>query len=88
MSPSDLEALFRDGNIAFIASGILLVEALCLVLIARRSAVTVIANGLSGLFLILALNASLSGGGLPSVALWLSLGGLAHVADVIARLRP
>lgn len=88
MSPSDLEPLFRDGNIAFIASGILLVEALCLVLIARRPAVTVIANGLSGLFLILALNASLSGGGLPSVALWLSLGGLAHVADVIARLRP
>lgn len=87
MSPSDFEALFRDGNVALIASEILLVEALCLVLIARRPAVTVIANSLSGLFLILALNASLSNAGLPSVALWLSLGGLAHVADVIARLR-
>ena len=88
MSQLDLEALFGNGNIAFVAGCILLVEALCLVVISRRPAVTVIANGLSGLFLILALNASLSGGGLPSVALWLSLGGLAHVADVIARLRP
>ena len=88
MSPPDLEAIFRDGNVAVIASVILLAEALCLVPIARRPAVAVIANALSGLFLILALNASLSGAGLPSLALWLSLGGLAHVADVIVRLRP
>ena len=81
------EALVQDGTVTILAISFLAVEALALVLLARRQVLPILANGLAGLFLILALHAALTGGTITAVSTWLGLGGLAHIADLVLRLR-
>ena len=81
------EALVQDGTVTIFAISFLAVEALALVLLARRQVLPILANGLAGLFLILALHAALTGGTITAVSTWLGLGGLAHIADLVLRLR-
>jgi hypothetical protein len=84
-----LEALVSDGTVALLALAVLGLEAMVLVALApsRRTLVPLLANLFSGLFLILALRAALVGDGAGAVALFLGLGGAAHLADVLLRLR-
>ncbi|MDP3898076.1 MAG: hypothetical protein Q8Q62_15510 [Mesorhizobium sp.] len=89
--PPVLAALIDDGSITLVAIAVLLVELVFLWLAARRRSgmrfAPYLANGLSGLCLILALRAALLDSGAGPVALWLGLGLVAHVADVVGRLR-
>jgi hypothetical protein len=48
---------------------------------------SLVANLLSGLFLILALRAALVGAGATAIGIWLGLGFLAHLADLAFRLK-
>ncbi len=86
-----LEAFVLDGTITLAALCALAVEAAVLAGLAvmRRTppATAVIANLLSGLFLIIALRAALLKSGEGVVALYLALGGAAHLANVLMRLR-
>lgn len=84
--PAGAETLVQDGTVTLFAMGFLAVEVLALLLVAQRPPLPVIANGLSGLFLILALHAALLGQSLSATAIWLGLGGLAHLADLMFRL--
>ena len=74
-----------------LVNGVLLVAVLELVwLLLRRggrSKRSVLANGLAGLCLMLALRVVLGGAGLPWVALCLTLAGVAHVLDLQSRSR-
>jgi len=82
------EALVQDGTVTIFAISFLAMEALALVLlVGRRQILPILANGLAGLFLILALHAALTGGTITAVSTWLGLGGLAHIADLVLRLR-
>lgn len=84
-------ALIESGGIAWLAIGLIGAEVVALLaLAAKRPSLNrraIVANGLSGAFLMLALRAALLGQGPMAVALWISLGLLAHGADVAARLR-
>lgn len=84
-----IDALISSGAIAWIALGVLLVESVVVLGMARSRAtrVSLLANGLSGACLILALRAALTGAGALPVAVWLGLGFVAHLADVAMRLR-
>jgi hypothetical protein len=84
-----LDALVSDGTVASLAIAVLALEAVVLVfLVQRRSSFApLVANLLSGLFLILALRAALVGDGAGVVALFLGLGGVAHISDVVLRFR-
>lgn len=80
-----------EGRIVFVALGLIAAEvALLLRLAASRpwlSRRAIVANALSGAFLLLALHAALTGAGSGRVALWLGLSLVAHLGDVAARLR-
>lgn len=80
-----------EGRIAFVALAVIGIEvALLLRLAASRrwlSRGAILANGLSGAFLLLALHAALTGAGSGRIALWLGLSLVAHLGDVMARLR-
>lgn len=86
-----IETFILDGSVTLVALAILIVELALVVGIAirngRRPDASLIANGLSGLFLILALRAALIGQGSGPIALFLGLGGLAHLADLVLRRR-
>jgi len=83
--PSEHEALL------LLVNGVLLVAVLELAwLLLRRGGGhrrSVLANGLAGLGLMLALRLALGGAGLPWVALCLALAGVAHVLDLQSRSR-
>ncbi len=86
-----LEAFVLDGTVTLAALAVLGLE-LAIVLglaIARgkRPFLHLVANALSGVFLILALRAALLGLGGGAIALCLGLAFVAHVGDVAARLR-
>lgn len=86
-----LDALVKSGAIAVPAIAILAIEGVALFFMARSRfrlhALPIAANLLSGLCLILALRASLLGAAADMIALWLGLGFVAHVGDMVMRLR-
>lgn len=88
--PASLAALIDDASITIIAAIVILVEIVVLWLFARNRRGTpfasYLANGLSGLSLILALRAALLDTGAGAVAFWLGLGLLAHLGDLAVRL--
>ena len=89
--PAAIAALVDDGSVTLLAAAVLLLELVVLWLLARRRSgmrfTPYLANGLSGLCLILALRAALLDSGAAAVALWLGLGLLAHLTDLASRLR-
>lgn len=84
-----IEALVRDGSVAWLAIAVLALEVVLLGVFARegRSLVPFVANALSGLFLILALRAALVGSQALEIAAFLGLGFLAHLIELMLRLR-
>lgn len=86
-----LDVLVMSGAIALVALAVLVIEAVALVVVARSRrrlrTLPIIANMLSGLCLILALRAALVGDGATMIALWLGLGFVAHLGDLVMRLR-
>ncbi len=85
------DALVASGAIALLAIVVLAIEGIALLVLARSRRrlrpLPIIANLLSGLCLILALRAALVGDSAIIIASWLGMGGLAHLADVVMRLR-
>lgn len=84
-----IEALISSGAIVWIALGVLLLEFVVVLSLVRNRAtrMSLLANGLSGACLILALRAGLVDAGAVPVAAWLGLGFVAHLTDVVMRLR-
>lgn len=87
----DFSDLVAGGLIGDIALGAIVAEAALLVLLWRRAAPLVpkahLANLISGLFLILALRAALTGSAPVAIVAFLSGSFLAHIADVALRWR-
>jgi hypothetical protein len=87
-----LEWLITSGRIADVILAIVAIEAiLTLFLIGRSSGLAACRGPLAGLAagasLVLALRAALTGAGWPAIALFLSLGLVSHVAEVLWRAR-
>lgn len=84
-----IDAVISSGAIVWIALGVLLFEFLVVLGLVRNRAtrISFLANGLSGACLILALRAGLVDAGTLSVAVWLGLGFVAHLTDLLMRLR-
>lgn len=84
-----IEDLVAGGALTLLALVALAIEALVLVLFARGriGIAAIVANCLSGVFLILALRAALLDEGAVMVATYLGLGFLAHMSDLALRLR-
>ena len=86
-----LDRLVMDGTIALVAMGVLVIECVVMIFLARARpslrTVPIAVNILSGLCLILALRAALVGSGATMIAVWLGLGGIAHLGDMVMRLR-
>jgi hypothetical protein len=86
-----LETLVQDGTVTLIAIAVILLELAVLAGLAlskgRRPTADLIANALSGLFLILALRAALVGSGAFAVAGFLGLSLVAHLVDMASRMR-
>ncbi|MBZ8132231.1 hypothetical protein [Afifella sp. IM 167] len=85
-----METFFSSGLVVDAIAALMLVEGIALFLWRRRTGrgiapLDLLANLAAGLFLLLALRAALTGAGWPAVALFLALGGLAHVADMMRR---
>lgn len=84
------DSLILDGTVTLIAIAVLAVEVA--VVLARtvsgcRAPVfDIVANAVSGLFLILALRAALLDSGAATIALFLALAFIAHVAGLAKRL--
>jgi hypothetical protein len=84
------DAFILDGTVTLLAAAVLGLELLLILALARRrpgAAASLVANLLSGLFLILALRAALVGAGAAAIGIWLALGFLAHLADLAFRLK-
>lgn len=86
-----IDALVANGTVSLLAIAVIAVEVpVLLALFAGRPAfapAAVVANGLSGICLLLALRAALTDAAPGAVALWLGLSFAAHLADLAARLR-
>ena len=83
-----IESLVRDGTVALLALAILGIELVSVLLFSPGvGRLQLLANGLSGMALILALRAALIGQDALWIALWLALGFAAHLGDLIGRLR-
>lgn len=86
-----LDALVMDGTVTLVAMAVLVIECAVLFVVARSRprlrTLPIAVNLLSGLCLILALRAALVGDGAAMIALWLGLGGIAHLGDMVMRLR-
>lgn len=83
-----IEALILDGRITLVAIAVLVLEMVCLFGLRRHlSMAMLLANGLAGISLIMALRSALLGPDVIAVAVWLGLGLIAHLGDVILRLR-
>lgn len=87
----ELSELVADGRIGTIALGAILAEAAVLLVFWRAAAPLVprahLANLVSGLCLILALRAALTGAAPVAIVAFLSGAFLAHIADVALRWR-
>jgi hypothetical protein len=85
-----LDAFILDGTVAVAAIAVLGLELVVLLVLSRRNRAPImplVANLLSGLFLILALRAALLGSGANAIGIFLSLGLVAHLSDLVLRLR-
>lgn len=83
-----IEGFVLDGRVTLAALFILAIEIGLVAAFRRRAGpLMLLANGLSGMALIMALRAALLGPDPLAVALWLGLGFVAHVADLTQRLR-
>jgi hypothetical protein len=86
-----LEAFVLDGTVTLLALGVLALELVAIigVSLARglRPAGDLVANALSGAFLILALRAALMGSGATTLAACLGLAFVAHITALAIRLR-
>ena len=83
-----IEAFILDGRVTLLALSILAAECFLIAVLRRRtSSPALLANVLSGMFLIMALRAALLGSDARAVAAWLALGFAAHLADLAYRLR-
>ncbi|WP_223998616.1 hypothetical protein [Aureimonas sp. SA4125] len=83
-----IDGLVLDGTVAVMAIAILGLELLAILLFKPGAPrLPLLANALSGLFLILALRAALIDAGALWIALFLALGFAAHLGDLVGRLR-
>jgi hypothetical protein len=86
-----IDALIMDGSVTLIAIGVIGCELVLLFALTRfrpsAPMVALVSNALSGMFLILALRAALLGSGATLIGVWLGLGFVAHVGDILFRLR-
>lgn len=87
--PAAIDVFIRDGMVTLVALAILAAELVVLLVLRRRGRAVgdVVANALSGAFLILALRSALVGDGATAIAAFLGLAFIAHVAALIVRLR-
>lgn len=85
-----IESFVLDGTVTLVALAVLVLEIAMLVGVAllrgERPATHLIANALSGLFLILALRAALLESGAYVIAACLGLAFVAHLADTVSRM--
>ncbi|MGI9246715.1 MAG: hypothetical protein ACR2I8_08460 [Steroidobacteraceae bacterium] len=87
-----MQALIEGGRIVDLILLLMAGEAAVLAWLRARHRIGVglramLPNLLAGAFLLLALRAALTAAGYPSVAAWLLLGLLAHLADLFVRSR-
>ena len=87
-----VEQLISSGRIVDLIVCLMIVEGLLLTVLQRRlgfelSLRRIIVMLLAGLFLLLALRVSLQGGSWTWIALWLLAALIAHMLDLVARLR-
>ncbi len=87
-----MAALFASGHVADFIIVLMVVEGIAIYFWQKRSGRGVAPTGLvfmlaAGIFLLLALRAALTDTGWPAVALFLALGGVAHLADLSRRWR-
>jgi len=84
-----LDRLAAGGALALIALVVLSLEMAAFALFVRDAALrrSLVLNGASGVALMLALHAALTGGGGLRIALFLLLSFVAHLVDLAARLR-
>lgn len=81
-----LNWLASTGHLADIAIASLLVEALVALRLSKRTTrATIIFNVLSGIALMLALRTALTDGSATLIALFMSLGFVAHMGELAAR---
>jgi hypothetical protein len=87
-----VEQLISSGRIVDLIVCVMIVEGLLLTVLQRRLGFElplsrIIPMLLAGLFLLLALRVSLQGGSWTWIALWLLAALIAHMLDLVARLR-
>jgi hypothetical protein len=86
-----LESFILDGTVTLVALGVLALELVVMIFLSLSArdhpAAGMIANAVSGFFLILALRAALVQAGATAVALFLTLAFVAHLVDAVRRLR-
>ncbi len=85
-----MAGFFSSGLVVDAIAALMLLEGIAIFLWRRRTGkgiapLDLLANLAAGLFLLLALRAALTGAGWQAVALFLALGGLAHVVDMASR---
>lgn len=85
-----LETFIGGGAVALLAAGIIIVESLVVAVLMRRHKRTVLlqlANGAAGIALLAALYVALTGASWTAIAACLGVAFLAHLADLVLRLR-
>ncbi|WP_026380074.1 hypothetical protein [Afifella pfennigii] len=85
-----MSEFFASGLVVDAIAALMLVEGIAIFLWRRRTGqglapLDLLFNLAAGLFLLLALRASLTDAGWQAVALFLALAGIAHVADMLRR---
>lgn len=87
-----MASFIQSGRVADLAIIILVAETIALVLWTRRRGMQLpsglVSNAVSGVCLLLALRAALTGSGAVTIAVWLAAGFVGHLVDVVTRLRP
>ena len=77
-----LPAFFASGQAVDLVLAFMAVEAIILVLVKRRTPITVLLTILPGAVMMLALRAALTGAGWQWVAIWLTVSLPLHLADL------
>ena len=85
-----MDALFDGGRVIDLILGLMVVEAIALAVLYHMTGrgiapVRLLPNLFAGAFLMLALRASLTGGGGTAIGSWLILGLVGHLADLALR---
>ena len=77
-----MESFFTSGHAVDLVLAVMLVEATILIMIKRRTPITVLLTILPGAVMMLALRAALTGAGWQWVAIWLTVSLPLHLADL------